>query len=110
MKIEHTHLEDLALGSVFLATGGCGDPYVPRLIAEQAIKQFGAVEVIDPSELSDDAYVVAIGSVGAPTVSLELLPSVEDAARTLEAFEKHKKNKTITVKILNNFFFMLSFF
>jgi DUF917 family protein len=89
MKIEHTHLDDLALGSVFLATGGGGDPYVPRLIAEQAIKQFGAVEVIDPSELSDDAYVVAIGSVGAPTVSLELLPSVEDAARTLEAFEKH---------------------
>jgi DUF917 family protein len=89
MKIELKHLEDLALGSVFLATGGGGDPYVPRLIAEQAIKQFGPVDVIDPSELPDDAYVVAIGSVGAPTVSLELLPSVEDAAKTLEAFEKH---------------------
>tara|TARA_R110001583_G_scaffold147550_1_gene299589 strand:- start:400 stop:1485 length:1086 start_codon:yes stop_codon:yes gene_type:complete len=89
MKIELKHLDDLALGSVFLATGGGGDPYVPRLIAEQAIKQFGPVEVIDPSELNDDAYVVAIGSVGAPTVSLELLPSVEDAANTLAAFEKH---------------------
>lgn len=89
MKIEVKHLEDLALGSVFLATGGGGDPYVPRLIAEQAIKQFGPVEVIDPSMLKDDAYLVAIGSVGAPTVSLELLPSVEDAAKTLEAFEKH---------------------
>ena len=89
MKIELKHLEDLALGSVFLATGGGGDPYVPRLIAEQAIKQFGPVELIDPCELDDDAYVVTIGSVGAPTVSLELLPSIEDAAKTLEAFEKH---------------------
>ncbi len=46
MKIEVKHLEDLALGSVFLATGGGGDPYVPRLITEQAVKQFGPVEVI----------------------------------------------------------------
>lgn len=89
MKIELKHLEDLALGSVFLATGGGGDPYVPCLIAQQAIKQFGPVHLISPGDLDDDAYVVAIGAVGAPTVSLELLPSVDEAARTLEAFEQH---------------------
>jgi DUF917 family protein len=97
MKIEQKNLEDLALGSVFLATGGGGDPYVPRLIAEQAIKQFGAVDVINPNDLNDDAYVVTIGAVGAPTVSLELLPSVEDAAKTLAAFEKHVGRKVDAV-------------
>lgn len=88
------HLDDLALGSVFLATGGGGDPHVPKLIAREAIKRYGPVSVIQPHDLADDAYVVPIGSVGAPTVSLELLPSIDDAARTLDAFEKHT-GKTI---------------
>lgn len=83
------NLDDLALGSVFLATGGGGDPHVPKLIARQAIKEFGPVSLISPEALADDAYIVPIGSVGAPTVSLELLPSVDDAAATLDAFEQY---------------------
>lgn len=82
------HLDDLALGAVFLATGGGGDPYMPKLITAEAIKVFGPVPLLDPQALSDDAFVVPVGSVGAPTVSLELLPSVEEAAETLNAFEK----------------------
>ncbi len=95
--IDLEHLDDLALGSVFLATGGGGDPHVPKLIAHEAIKQYGPVSVIKPDALDDDAYVVTIGSVGAPTVSLELLPSIDDAARTLEAFEKHVGRKVDAV-------------
>lgn len=87
------HLDDLALGSVFLATGGGGDPYVPKLITAEAIKQYGNVSLIQAEELADDAFVATVGSVGAPTVSLELLPSVEDAARTLDAFEKFTGRK-----------------
>ena len=34
------HLDDLALGSVFLATGGGGDPHVPKLIAREALKKY----------------------------------------------------------------------
>ena len=82
------HLDDLALGAVFLATGGGGDPYVPKLITAEAIKTFGPVRLVTAESLADDAFVVPVGSVGAPTVSLELLPSVEDAAKTLTAFEK----------------------
>lgn len=95
--IDIEHLDDLALGSVFLATGGGGDPHVPKLIAHEAIKRYGPVSVMKPEELDDDAYVVTIGSVGAPTVSLELLPSIDDAARTLEAFEKHVGRKVDAV-------------
>jgi len=83
------HLDDLALGSVFLATGGGGDPHVPKLIAREAIKTYGPVRVVQPEDLADDAFVGTIGSVGAPTVSLELLPSLDDAAKTLDAFEKY---------------------
>lgn len=96
-SIDLDHLDDLALGSVFLATGGGGDPHVPQLIAREAIKRHGSAQVIQPQELADDAFVVTIGSVGAPTVSLELLPSLDDAARTLEAFEKHVGKKVDAV-------------
>jgi len=87
------HLDDLALGSVFLATGGGGDPHVPKLITREAIKTYGPVSVIAPDDLADDAFVVPVGSVGAPTVSLELLPSVTEAAQTLDAFETYVGRK-----------------
>jgi len=89
MKIESKDLDALALGSVFLATGGGGDPYIPKLITRRALEEFGPADVIAPDTLPDDAFVCAIGSVGAPTVSLELLPSIDEAAGTLAAFERH---------------------
>lgn len=82
------HLDDLALGAVFLATGGGGDPHVPKLVTAKAIESFGPVKLLAPEHVADDSFIVTIGSVGAPTVSLELLPSVEEAAETLEAYEK----------------------
>lgn len=87
-SINTQHLDDLALGSVFLATGGGGDPYMPKLITAEALKTYGPVQLLSPSDVDDDAFIVPVGSVGAPTVSLELLPSVEDAAKTLDAYEK----------------------
>lgn len=87
MKIHAADLGDLSLGAVFLATGGGGDPYVPQLVTARAFERYGPVDVIDPATLDDDACVVTIGGVGAPTASLELLPSVDDAGRALEAFE-----------------------
>lgn len=90
-------LDDLALGSVFLATGGGGDPHVPLLITREAIKEHGPVSLIAPSDLVDDAFVVPIGNVGAPTVSLELLPSIDEASRAIEAFEKHVGRKVDAV-------------
>jgi DUF917 family protein len=97
VKLGSDALEDLSAGAVFLATGGGGDPYVAKLIAEQALDRYGAVNLIHPEELADDAYVVAIGGVGAPTVSLELLPSIDDARRTLQAFEERVGRKVDAV-------------
>ena len=96
-QINESHLDDLALGSVFLATGGGGDPHVPKLITLQAIKTYGPVSLIAPEALDDDAFIVPIGNVGAPTVSLELLPSIDEAARTIDAFEKHVGRKVDAV-------------
>jgi DUF917 family protein len=86
-------LDDLALGAVMLATGGGGDPHLPALIARQTLLEHGSVALISPAELDDDAFVVPVGSVGAPTVSLELLPSVDEAAAAIRAFEEYVGRK-----------------
>ncbi len=89
MKLTADVLQDLSDGSVFLATGGGGDPYVSLLATQKVLQESGPADLISVNDLDDDAYVVAIGGVGAPTVTLELLPSVDDAAMALEAFEHH---------------------
>ena len=89
MKIDAGHLDDLSLGAVFLATGGGGDPYVAKLVAAQALTTWGPVDIIDPDAVADDARILTIGSVGAPTASLELLPSLHEAGHALAAWEKH---------------------
>ena len=88
MQLTADALQDLSAGAVFLATGGGGDPYVTLLAAQEVLEEHGPVDLVSVNDLDDDAYVVAVGGVGAPTVSLELLPSVNDAAIALEAFER----------------------
>ncbi len=97
MKLSASDLPDLSSGAVFLATGGGGDPYVARLVAEKALEAYGPADVLDPDDLDDEAYVVTIGGVGAPTASLELLPSLGDAGRTLDAFQEHVGRKVDAV-------------
>ncbi|MFT2092558.1 DUF917 domain-containing protein [Paraglaciecola sp. 2405UD69-4] len=93
MKLDGSHLDDLALGAVFLATGGGGDPYVSKLLTSLAFKKYGPVTLIDVQDLDDDAHIVTIGGVGAPTVGLELLPSHNEAFEALVAYEKHTSKK-----------------
>ncbi len=87
--INADQIDDLSLGSVFLATGGGGDPHLPKLLTIQALQTHGPVAALMPEELDDDAFVVPLGGVGAPTVSLELLPSMDEPVNTLSAFEAH---------------------
>ncbi len=89
MKLGFESLEDLSAGAVFLATGGGGDPYTAYLATLQVLRRTGPVDLLPVEDLDDDAYVAAIGGVGAPSVSLELLPSVDDPAKALDAFEDH---------------------
>ncbi len=89
MKLQDQHIQDLASGAAFLATGGGGDPYLSLLCAQQSIKQYDSVELVSIDTLADDAVIVAVGSVGAPTTSLELLPSIDEPLLAIRAFEHH---------------------
>jgi|tagenome__1003787_1003787.scaffolds.fasta_scaffold20849425_2 DUF917 family protein len=80
-------LRDLARGAAVLGTGGGGDPYIGRLLAEQAIAQYGPVRLVDVAEVPEDALVLPSAMMGAPTVMVEKLPRGGEAAGALRALE-----------------------
>ena len=87
VTIKHTDIAELCAGSVFLATGGGGDPYVSQILVEQSLKKYGAVDLVSLDDVPDDALVVAIGEVGAPTVSREQLPNGTECLDVIDRFE-----------------------
>ena len=73
-KIGISDIEDIALGAALLGAGGGGDPYVGKLVAIGAVQECGAVTLLDPDEVPDDALVVPIAMMGAPTVLADVSP------------------------------------
>ncbi|MEU6040649.1 DUF917 domain-containing protein [Actinomadura sp. NPDC047616] len=85
-QITADRMADIARGAAILGTGGGGDPYVGRLLAEQAIRRHGPVTLVDIDDVPADAVVVPVAMMGAPTVMVEKTPSGEEihtALRTL---------------------------
>ncbi len=75
MLIDRDALADLALGAAFLGSGGGGDPYYGWLLGQAELDRCGPVELVALADVADDALIVPCGWIGAPTVSVEKLPS-----------------------------------
>ncbi len=88
-EITEHDLHDIARGAAILGTGGGGDPYIGRLLAASAVRSHGAVPLVPLVDLADDAVVLPVAMMGAPTVMVEKLPSADQvglAARTLAGY------------------------
>ena len=94
-------LESIAIGAGILGTGGGGNPYIGQLRARQAIRQWGPVTVLAPEEVPDDARVVCVGSIGAPTVGIEKVRDLQSyhALRAIEDFTGEKATALISNEI-----------
>ncbi len=66
-------VEAIALGAGILGTGGGGNPYLGKLHLLQELRDGRRVRMIDPAEVRDDAVLIAVSGMGAPTVTLEKL-------------------------------------
>jgi len=95
--ITREQLEDIALGATVLGTGGGGDPYVGKLMAAAAIEAYGPVALISPEELVDDALVIPVGMMGAPTVMVEKLPEGREAMAVVAALEAYLGDTALAV-------------
>ncbi len=86
--IDVEDMEDIAIGGAVLGTGGGGDPYVGKLMAQQAMRKHGPVNLADVGELPDDALVVPVCMMGAPTVMAEKLPQGDELMTAFTQLEK----------------------
>ncbi|WP_257350687.1 DUF917 domain-containing protein [Pseudalkalibacillus decolorationis] len=81
-------IENIAIGAALLGTGGGGDPYIGKLMALQAIEEYGPIKLLNINEVPDDALIVPSAMMGAPTVMVEKVPNGEEA---VEAFNSIKE-------------------
>ncbi len=86
-------IDALVYGASFLGSGGGGDPYIGRLILKQEMEARPALPVIDPSAVPDDANIIGVGAVGAPSVLIERLPNIDSLMYALERAERHSGGK-----------------
>ena len=87
--LTHDDIETLCLGATLLGTGGGGDPYVAKLLAQQALATYGPVRVVDPGDLPPDALVLTTAVIGAPTVTLEKIPAGTEFVGSVEALASY---------------------
>ena len=95
--IDVADLEDIAIGGAILGTGGGGDPYIGKLMAQQAIRRHGKVRLVDVEGLDDDALIAPVCMMGAPTVMTEKLPQGEEIVIALRKLEKFLGRKVDAV-------------
>lgn len=89
MILKTEDLVDLTLGAAFLGTGGGGDPYIGRLMVQEAMAEGRQVEIIDLDSVPDDALVIPTAMMGAPTVLVEKIPGGDEAVASLRKLESH---------------------
>ncbi len=87
--LNERNIEDIALGAAVLGTGGGGDPYIGMLMARQAIRDYGAVELYTLDELDDDDLIVPTAMMGAPTVMVEKMPNGDDIINAFKSVGKY---------------------
>jgi uncharacterized protein len=85
--IEARDLEAIALGGAVYGTGGGGDPYLGKLMAQNVIRSKGAVRLISVDTLADDALVLPVAGIGAPGVLLEKMATVEQLLVAIDSLE-----------------------
>ncbi|MDX2138809.1 MAG: DUF917 domain-containing protein [Chloroflexota bacterium] len=87
--LNERNIEDIALGAAVLGTGGGGDPYIGMLMAKQAIRDYGPVELYKLDELNDDDLIVPTAMMGAPTVMVEKMPNGDDIVNAFKSIGKY---------------------
>lgn len=88
MSIDESDIPALARGCAVLGTGGGGDVRTGSLAAVGAVREHGEVPLIGLDELDDDALIVPLSGIGAPTVSHEMIHSADEPKRIAEEIER----------------------
>jgi DUF917 family protein len=100
--ISESDLESIAIGAGILGTGGGGNPYLGKIRMREHVRAGRTATVIPLESVPDDACVVSVFNMGAPTVGYERLHQGEEelnALRGLEAFTGRKADAIVPGEI-----------
>ena len=98
-QVDLDDIEPIAIGAGILGTGGGGDPYLDSLQLRNEIRARGPQTVLDPQALDDDALVVVVGYIGAPTAGIEKLQEGTELLRAIRLLEDHYGKKMDAIGI-----------
>ncbi|MCS7145401.1 MAG: DUF917 domain-containing protein [Nitrososphaerota archaeon] len=93
--LDEQSIEDIAVGATILGTGGGGDPYIGKLMAIDAVLEHGPVKLIEPCDVDDDALVIPVAMMGAPTVLVEKIPRGDEIFEAFGALERRFGRKAV---------------
>lgn len=87
--LDEQQIADIATGSAVLGTGGGGDPYLGKLAAIQAVREFGALELAELDDLDDDTLVVFPFAIGSPVPFLERITMTDELIAAFRVIERY---------------------
>ncbi len=90
-------IDRIALGAGILGTGGGADRYLGMLMVKAQLREGMVVRVIRPCDLAPDAFMLALGNTGAPTVGIEKMEEGDEGVRSLHALEQYTGRKVDAV-------------
>jgi DUF917 family protein len=96
-KLTLDNLEDLAVGSAILGSGGGGDPTYAFMMAKYEMERRGLVSLVNFSELNADDLILSVGFIGAPLAEIEKIPSGREFFSLFEVLEKTMGKKVNAV-------------
>lgn len=96
-ELTESDIEALEVGAAILGAGGGGNPYIGKLRCRRQMRSGGPVTLISLEELTDDAFVISVGGVGAPVVTTEKLEEGGEILRALRALEEFYGRKADAV-------------
>lgn len=88
LEVDAKALRRIADGGAVLGAGGGGNPYIGRLMAEQALGPGKTVPVVPLSEFADDELILPIAMMGAPAVMQEKFPSGQEIPSLVAMMER----------------------
>ena len=87
--LDKQHIQDIAVGSAVLGTGGGGDPYLGKLAAQRAIEAYGPLRLASADELPDDTLVVFPFAIGSPVPFLERITMLDELEAAYRAMTRY---------------------
>lgn len=93
IHLDSDAIEHISYGASVLASGGGGDPYIGKIMAQDAIKKYGPIPLLDIETLQPDSLLLSTGMIGSPSVMIEKIPNSQESVAACRQVEAHLNRK-----------------